>query len=180
MTTNPHAAPTIDDVPERNHSEAEISKDAKIALEELEHLQKELAEFEDRIRQGDLLTPEDQLRIQRLLVFQVEPITNALENVVIGEEPEIVGLLRELQIGSSVALLFAAGRLSEGRYLLPGPYRNYSAELAWAFAVHELLEEHGAVAVKEDRDGDLDVDELRSVIEAVEEAEDVVIDHGES
>jgi hypothetical protein len=142
--------------------------------EELDHIRKKIRGLQEGLREGENPTPEDLMTVQTTLAHSSESIVAALEDLVVGEEPEIVAELRDLALKTDLQMLHAARRINNGEELSAGPYQFGMADVAWAFAVMELLDEHGAVAEQGTSAGEIeDVGALSEIISEVEAAEDV-------
>ena len=142
--------------------------------EELDFIKEELGDIQNRLRDGENPTPEDLMAVQTALGHSTESIVGSLEELVVGEEPEIVATMRELALQSNLQMLHAARHIRDGQKLYPGPYKFGTVDVAWAFAVMELLEEHGAVAESGEAPAEIeDIAALSSIIDEVEAADRV-------
>lgn len=143
-------------------------------FEELDFLKERLGDVQNRLREGENPTPEDLMTVQTVLGHSAESIVGALEELVVGDEPEIITEMRQLALRSNLQMLHAAKKIRDGNQLYRGPYEFGMADIAWAFAVMELLKDHGAVAERGEKPGEIeDVAALSTIIDEVEAADDV-------
>lgn len=157
----------------------ERTADADIIAGVREHVAETLTDLEEEVRSGEDLSHDDLLSVHRSLNSSTDEVCNAVNRHVEDDGPAIVEELRDLASGASGSLLSAAFYLNRGKQMSPGLYEYAGADLAWAFAVFELLGESGAVRPAGVSCGDVDPADLSGVVDAVEAAEDVAIVHTE-
>lgn len=158
---------------QRSETDAEIIADVR------EYVAEKLTDLEHEVRNGEDLSHDDLLSIHRSLNSSADEVCNAVERNVEDDGPAIVEELRDLASGASGSLLYAASTLNRGKKLSPGPHEYCGGDLAWSFAVFELLAEFDGVAPSGQIGADVDPDTLEEVIETVDAAEDVAIVHTE-
>lgn len=144
--------------------------------DEMDHVVEKLRTVQSKLRDGENPTPEDLMSVQTALAHSSETIVAALDELTVGEEPEIVTELRDLGLKSNLQMLHAARKIRRGDQLSAGPYKFAMGDLTWSFAIMELLDEHGAVAEQGSSAGEIeDAAALSEIIDEVEAAEDVEI-----